>query len=144
MNPNCIKTLEISRALYPESFDCKTFHISCLFERTKILSIGRNTAKTHPINIRNNVDKFDIGIKNCCSELNCVLKAKKKYSNLNFSRLTLVNVRINKNGQITMARPCGSCESLIAFLGLKKVFFTNSYGQFEIFTQSRWHPIKKP
>ena len=38
---------------------------------------------------------------------------------------------ISRKGNLTMAKPCESCDNLIKALGIKKVIFTNQYGVWE-------------
>jgi len=44
---------------------------------------------------------------------------------------TLYVGRINKEGELTMAKPCSVCRRAIQEAGLERVFYTNFQGEFE-------------
>jgi hypothetical protein len=130
MNTVQRKAIELARALKPDDFPCRTFHITALFERTKLICVGQNNPRTHAKNVWNNRNKFDLGLKSTCSELDAVLKAKKRISNLDWKRITMVNVRINRGNKVDISCPCSSCQSLLAYIRPGKVFFTTEKGNF--------------
>lgn len=126
------KSIELSRALFPADFekeDRRCFHYSFLFNKTKLLVIAENKDSTHPRN-RFNLKEFDISLKGVCSEMSLFLKAKSKFNNLNWKKLTLINVRLNRNGEVSNSCPCNSCKSLINYLGLRNVYHSNESGGF--------------
>jgi len=65
-----------------------------------------------------------------CSEWVCLNKIKKT-TNIDYNKLILVNVRIDREGSVRNSRPCKSCESLLKALQPKKVYYTNDNGEFE-------------
>lgn len=124
---------EIAFALYDHEHPLRTFHVSFILQRRKILSIGINNVKTHPVNLLN--PKFDnqgqvFSDKGTCSELNAISKLIRQ-TRVNTEICSLVNIRIDKNGKLNHSAPCLSCQSLIAHHGFKKVFFTNENGRFQ-------------
>lgn len=127
------KSLELSRALYPADFgERRCAHWSFLYSKNRLLVVGENKQKSHPRN-RFNVKDFDVALKNCCSELICFVKAKNKFENLNWKKLTMVNVRIDKRGNIKNSRCCPACQNLIKYLGIQEVYHTTDAGTFEQF-----------
>lgn len=40
-------------------------------------------------------------------------------------------VRVNKNGELTMAKPCKYCQHFLKLYGVRSVTFTNWSGEFE-------------
>lgn len=116
-------------------------HFSFVFLNNRLVSIGRNVRKTHPINRRN--PKFNMAgekiddSKYSCSELVALLKIKKIRNNFNFNKSILVNVRIDRRGEISFAKPCQSCLSLLKFLNIKKVFFTDYTGEFKYYENEK-------
>jgi hypothetical protein len=130
MNTVQKKSLELAKALLPDHFECRTFHITALFERTRLICVGQNKPQTHAKNLWNNRRNFDLGQKNTCSELDSCLRARKKFSNLDWKRITMVNVRLGRNGEVLMSKPCQSCESLIEYLKPGQIYYTTNEGNF--------------
>lgn len=128
------KSIELARALWQPNYENRCQHFSFAFYKGRVLGIGRNKSRTHPVNLRNpvyfngRINEF----KGICSELSLFLAIKSK-TNIPFSKLVVVNVRIDKNLSIKMSRPCLSCSSLLAYLKPKKLYFTNSSGGFELY-----------
>jgi len=128
----------MARAIQPEKQELRSFHVSFVFHNNRLISIGQNSPKTHPINRRNTnsrtaefVDTGSSigGTKQTCSELSAFVKAKAR-SNIPFNKLTLVNVRLKVDGTTGDSCPCRSCQSLISHAGFKKVFYTSKNGEF--------------
>lgn len=129
------KSLELSRALFPtveERNGRRCIHYSFLFNKTKLILVAENKQSTHTVN-RYNLKKFDISLKNICSECRLFLKAKSKFDNLNWKKLTVINVRVNLNGEICNSRPCSACENLLRYISPGEVYYTNNSGEFEEF-----------
>lgn len=131
---NFSKLIEISRALYTPKHEVRTFHVSFLLYKSRILSIGINSLKTTPINILNNkyfrTNNGIIHNKGICSEWASLNKLKNT-SNIRFNKLSLINVRIGRDGLIKNSKPCSFCESLCQFFNIKEIYFTNDKGEFE-------------
>jgi len=136
--PILAKSLELARALYPSAFqDMRTFHVSVLWNKNRLLSVGVNRKSTHPRNLINK--KFseegeDIShSKFQCAEFCAFTGLGKQRYTLDFSKCIMVNLRFDRNYRISLSRPCESCESLLRWLNLKRVYFTNSEGNFELY-----------
>ena len=101
-------------------------HFSFLCKRNTILSVGMNSYdKTHTI-------AKDLGYRknNIHSELDAVLRfegGKKDIRNLD-----LVNIRLNRHGHVKMAMPCEGCTRLIVDLGIRRVWYTDFFGDFQL------------
>lgn len=121
---NIFKYVELAKALKPEKHEMRCFHVSFAVYKQKIVSIGINNKKTNPLNLRNrkrNSNGIDYSdTKASCSELIC-LKKVKNTTNIDFKKISLVNIRVDRNGEICNSKPCESCQKLIDFLGIKKV-----------------------
>ena len=74
-------------------------HCSVILYKGKVLSIGTNVFKTHPM-AKMKGYKFE----ERHSELDAYLKIKTPQSGM-----ILVNMRFNKDGELRMSRPCGHC-----------------------------------
>ncbi len=114
------KIEEIGYALVPKNRqDSKFFHVAVIFQRNKILSIGQNSFKTHPVakkyGHRNNVLHAEVavivrhGLDDC-------------------SGLNLAVLRINRKNELAISKPCECCQSVIDSIGFKKVFYTDKFG----------------
>lgn len=73
-------------------------HVSLILRKGRLLAVGTNAFKGHPI-----ASKIGYRFGEQHSELNAFLKCSQK------DRLTLINVRFNKDEQMRMARPCCLC-----------------------------------
>lgn len=124
--------IEITKALAPLSrWDAKTFHTTFIVRKGKIQSIGVNSLKTHPSVLKYNYrgqDGVDIRpFVGLHSELSAVLK----YGEEDCSACTFINLRIDKNGEINMSKPCFGCQHLLHQVGFKRLYFSTSVGTFE-------------
>lgn len=73
-------------------------HVSLILRGNKLLAIGTNIRKSHPI-----TQKLGYKFPWMHSELNAVLKCQER------TKLTLINARFNRFGQMGFARPCKCC-----------------------------------
>ena len=98
------------------------FHLAAILRRNGVpIKICTNTDKTHPKYKR----KYPDGSwgANMHAEM----------SALRFARPgdELEVIRVNKCGQITMAKPCPECQKEIEKAGISKVRYTNWDGEWE-------------
>lgn len=133
MNREFNKALETAQALFDPNYPMRCQVFSCAFVKGRLIAVGRNQDKTHPLNLRN-ILRFDNGEihrdKKQCAELSVFLHLKKT-TNIPFSKISIINIRLDKNKNVKMSRPCNSCRSLISYCLPKAVYFTNDFGQFE-------------
>jgi deoxycytidylate deaminase len=47
-------------------------------------------------------------------------------------RCSLLIIRINKNNQLVNSKPCKMCQSLIADVGITKVYYSDKLGQIQM------------
>lgn len=126
------KSLELARALYDENYILRCQHFSFAFLKSRLIGVGRNQNRTHPLNLRNPKykDGKKIEGKLMCSELSLFLSLRNK-TNYPFNKISIFNVRIDRNGEVKLSCPCNSCRSLLSFLSPKSVFYTTNTGSFE-------------
>lgn len=122
------RSQEIAEALYGQHNHEKSKHWSFAWNKGKLLAVEENTKKTHPKN-RFNVRNMPLYQKGRCSELNLALRLR----GADWSKITIVNFRIGRDGEIRNSRPCCSCASLIQYLLPRRVYFTNENGEFEYY-----------
>ena len=105
----------------------KNKHFSYLLQRSNILSIGfNNCTQTHPLIKKYSKHEEIIYVH---SELDAIRRFPRSPSIL--SKCTLVNVRLNKKGEILLSRPCKICRHIVQSFGIRKVIWTNNKGEFE-------------
>ena len=131
---NFVKLTEIATAMRDDEVGGKiNHHVSFVLYKNRILSIGKNNHKTHPINLLNpkfNRELVNISSeKKTCSELAAIIKLKNT-SNVAFNRCSLINIRVDRTGVLNNSCPCSSCKSLIKYFGFKNVFYSNELGEF--------------
>jgi hypothetical protein len=126
------RSLEIAHGLFDPNL-ALNFHVSLAFYKGRVVGIATNDSKTSPVNLYNrkyNREGLDISTsKGRCSELNLYIKLKNK-TNLPFEKLDIVNVRINRNKELALSKPCLGCSSLIQYLKPKSLFYSLDGGQF--------------
>lgn len=127
------RSIEYARADFDYNFVVRCQVWSFAWYKGRILAVAKNDNKTHPLNLINKLNFSDGNThftKGKCAELVLFLRLKNK-TNVSFSKITIINVRIDKNGNVCMARPCVSCKNLIAFMKPKAVYFSNDTGSVE-------------
>jgi len=129
---NFNKIIEVSYALINKhNADLRCRHFSFILDRNRIISIGMNSTKTHPLNLKYNyVNKDNKSISNIVgthAELNAVIKLGEE----DCSKLTLINTRINRNNMLDYSAPCSGCSDMIKQLNFKNVYFSNVQGKFD-------------
>lgn len=127
------RSLEIARALAPTDFkkeERRCFHFSFIWKNSSLITIGQNNLKTNAKN-RFNLKENWILNKKTCSELAAFTKIKSTFNIDMWRRLSMVNVRIDRNGEIRNSHPCPACRNLIAYINPSSVWFTNNLGEFE-------------
>jgi len=133
LDKNFYKAIEIS---YAFAGKCKSSHrcrhFSFIFDRTKLLSIGMNSCKTHPLNLRYKyVNRQNDPISSFVgthSEMSAVIKLGLK----DCRGLTIINTRINRSNQLDYSFPCKGCIDMIGKFGFSCVYYTTKNKDFEM------------
>lgn len=125
---------EIALSLIDWSDGLRCRHFSFITNKKRIISIGYNTQKTHPANLRykkiSPLTGEDISeFKRTCSEFNAIVKLK-NLTNIDTKRCTMINLRYDRNRNLALASPCMSCISLLAYHEFKRVIWTDSRGNY--------------
>jgi hypothetical protein len=131
MNKQRLKDLAFS--LMDSSSKKRCHHFSFIMHKGRIISIGQNNTKTHPINLINRKTSSKTGKdfsneKHTCSEFNAILKFR-KLTNINSSKCSIVNIRIDRNNNLAFAKPCMSCESLLKYFEFKNIYWSDHTGE---------------
>jgi cytidine deaminase len=128
------KLEETAFSLFDRSSDKRCHHFSFVLYKNRIIAIGQNNRKTHPVNLKNKKFSIYSGLdfsteKYTCSEYNAILKLK-RLTNIDTKKCQLVNLRINRNEEIDYAKPCSSCRNLLNYFEFKSVEFTDKKGEY--------------
>ena len=112
-----------------ELSDFPKFKIGCCaVYKHKIISSGCNSTKTNPTQKRLNAYRFDADTPATIhAELSCLLPLINR-RDIDFNNVSLYVYREYKNNELALARPCVSCMKLIAELGIRNIYYTNSGG----------------
>jgi deoxycytidylate deaminase len=114
------KIEEVAFALEPANrTDCHFFHVAAIFKRNKILSIGQNSFKTHPI-----AQKY--GHRN--NSLHAEISSAIRYGNDDFSGLSMAVLRISRQHKLALSKPCEHCQKFLLDTNLKNIFYTDEQG----------------
>jgi hypothetical protein len=106
-------------------FEGKSHHVTYVCRRNRILCYGVNKEfRTHPL-----ASRYGYYGSKIHSELSAIVKFPKPPSYL--SRCSLWNIRLNKAGEVVLARPCKRCIKLLDAFGVGEVFYTSQSGDFE-------------
>lgn len=126
------KSLELANALWEQNCKIRCQVWSFAFWKGRLLAVSKNNARTHPLNLRNPiyVQGRLLDTRGSCAELGLFIKLRNT-TNIPFNKITIVNVRLDRNKRIAMSRPCLSCSNLIKYLNPRNLFYTNDLGCFE-------------
>jgi len=125
-NKKLNRLIQITKALFSNRKDLRTFHATFVLNKNKIISIGINSNKTHP-----EIEKYkynhEVGIH---SELDAILKLN-KISKIN--NYTFVNIRLKKDKTVANSKPCAGCQVLLNRINYKKFLYSTDNEKFEQF-----------
>lgn len=111
------KLEEIAYAYLPANRkDCIFFHMAAVIHKRKIISLGHNSFKTHPL-----AKKY--GHRN--NSIHAELAAAIKHGTLDCEGLDLAVLRINRKNEISLSKPCVNCHSMLFDLGFNKIYYSN-------------------
>lgn len=116
------RLIEIAYALEPKYRVGRCFHVAFITKGSKIISIGWNSHKSHPENLRHEGYRFDSGTH---AELSAVLKGGKQ----DYSGYRIFVIRIDRNGKVAMSKPCCGCQSVCRQLNFKTVYYSGKDGE---------------
>lgn len=102
-----------------------TFRVGAIIfdRRSRVASYSFNSYKTHP-GLRNH---YRYPCRH--AEAGAILKAMR--INKNLSDLSLLVVRIRKDGRLTMAKPCSECRRYMIKAGITSFYFSDWKGEIQ-------------
>jgi tRNA(Arg) A34 adenosine deaminase TadA len=89
--------------------------------RNKVISIGLNSHKTDPLQLRYSRHPLSI-----CkhAEIAAIKNALKADRNVDLTKASIFIARVLKNGSTAMAQPCEGCQKALKAYGINRVFWT--------------------
>lgn len=117
------RAIEIAYAMKDKSHSGgRCFHLSAVFNKSKIISIGvNNYEKTHPQIQRFGYHPF--------ARVHSEMSAALKLGLTDCNGLTIVNVRIDRNNKVVNSLFCKGCQNLIRYLNFSRAFYTTDSGE---------------
>jgi hypothetical protein len=112
-------------------------HFSFVVYKKRIVAIGTNLQKTHPVHLKNRKVSVRTGEdfseqKHTCSEFNAIAKLK-RLTNIDTKKCSLINLRYDRNKKLALACPCMSCKSLLKYFQFKNIFFSDNDGLYQMY-----------
>ncbi|MDD4081819.1 MAG: hypothetical protein PHD05_00395 [Sphaerochaetaceae bacterium] len=89
-----------------------------IFKRNKIISKGFNTTQK---SIKHFKKKFQRWPGTIHAEVDAIIKAK-----TDLKRCSILVVRINRNGQLRLSKPCQYCQMYLDYIGIRKIYYTTN------------------
>jgi len=115
-----MKPCRITQRLVKEAEDHESAFrvriVAAVVVKGKIVSIGRNQNKTHPVAARYSKHKEAIFLH---AEVDAINKAARLLKN--FDKAELHVLRIKANGDFGGSKPCSGCQKCINHFGIRKV-----------------------
>ena len=110
-------------AIFAAKLSCNTFRLGAvIFKGDKVISFGTNSSKSHPIVKEYSRDENKIYIH---AEIHAILKAKDEVKDAD-----LLVIRLNKNDELCMAKPCDVCKQLIIDSNIRNIVYSGEKGIF--------------
>lgn len=117
---------EIARALKPIHQSGKSFHVTFVYKKNKMICIAHNDyRKNHPYHrfgryhpTKGDGGKYIAGLHSECSALI-------KLGLDDCSHLTFINLRINNRNESAISKPCRNCQKVLDKVGYKGLWFWN-------------------
>lgn len=96
---------------------------AAIYHKKKLVSIGVNEWKTHPLQAHYNVHDGSAPIH---AEMSAIVRALKTLPVSDLRECELVVVRLLRNDQRALSKPCAACSAAIKAFGIKAVYFTTN------------------
>lgn len=96
-------------------------HAAAIVFKNKVIAVGRNGLKTHPIMKKFGRNKHSIYLH---AEMDAIVRTINLYGVDILSRCSLYVLRINKEGKVRSSCPCYGCSKAIDFFKIPTVYHT--------------------
>jgi deoxycytidylate deaminase len=95
-----------------------------IFDKNKIISCGHNYAQRSVKSITKQFLNYPYSIH---GEVDAILNAKRPLRGM-----SLIVIRLNKKGNLLLAKPCTHCLKYIDYVGLRKVYYSDQGDIYEL------------
>lgn len=128
------KALKLSYERFrPNAFQ-RRYHFTIAFDGNKPILICQN----NPIKVNHKAyrigQQFNIQTYKeypfVHSESHLISKLLDRYNSID-TNLSIVNVRINRQGRILLSKPCENCQKILDAVGLDKIYWTTGSTSFQ-------------
>ena len=111
-------TLDMARATEQVGCGC---HAASLRYKNQIVSYGVNKRKTHPLQKRfaDKVERIYLH-----AEIDAIVSFIQKFGSDLLKETELIVVRVTKDGQPALSKPCLGCQKAIRAFNIKNVYYT--------------------
>jgi deoxycytidylate deaminase len=96
-------------------------HSAAIVYKKKVLSIGCNQIKTHPLMLKYQTDEHKIHLH---AEIDAIIKAINLHGSEILKRCELYVLRLTGGGNVGHSKPCRGCQKAIDAFGFKGVYWT--------------------
>lgn len=121
--------LALSKALKPVYQTGRSFHMAFAFYKGKLLaSACNNYLKSSKISAKYKKDNAVQYTACNHAEFNLIRKIKAT-TNIPYSKITILVIRIDNNNQVADSKPCDNCMNHLDLKKFKSVYFTNQFGE---------------
>lgn len=122
--------IAVNKLLFHPEYD-KYIHYSFIVQGNKIIEWGMNNAKTPPIHhgYQSRMKNLDFSAKTHAEP-----EAFRKARGLLDLRkpFDMINIRLNKAGELRISKPCVCCYNLLKSLGCHKFYYSCDLGFMEL------------
>ena len=94
-----------------------------IYHSNKIVSRGYNSKR----NVKSITKKFIRWPGSIHAEIDAIIKAK-----VSLKGMTALVIRLNKKGQLRLAKPCEHCTMYLHYVGIKKVIYSTNLGELQV------------
>ena len=127
------KALKLSYDRFKPNPFQRRYHFTIAFDVNKPILICQNNPikvnhKAYRIGQQFNIQTYQ-DFPYVHSESHLVSKLLDRYNSID-TNLSIVNVRINRQGIILLSKPCENCQKILDAVGLKKVYWSMNHNTF--------------
>jgi deoxycytidylate deaminase len=87
-----------------------------IFDKKRILSKGHNTSQKSVKKLHPKFQRYPFSVH---AEVDAIIKAKK-----DLKGSSILVIRLNKNNQFRLSKPCAKCLAYIEYIGIKNIYYS--------------------
>lgn len=128
------KALKLSQERFKPNPFQRRYHFTIAFDGNKPILICQNNPikinhKAYKIGQQFNIQTYQ-DFPYVHSESYLISKLLDRYNTID-TNLSIVNVRINRQGRILLSKPCENCQKILDAVGLNKIYWTTGSSSFQ-------------